>query len=288
MNHSVAQPVLMLVWVGLLSSSFVVSGKLLPYASPITATCLRFILTSICLAPLIWRSGFARLTIKQVVQYALISCFLVAFFVGLFESLKTTTAEKTAVIYTLLPLMSVLLSFVFIGIKTRISQLFGFVIGTASAIWMLVNGPKDLTILSAWQYGDSIFLVACFCLAMHVLLIKKWATALPALTSTFYIVTLGSVLLVPVMLLYGDLTNLVWQSYTFWTWLIYLTLFTTLGTFFLQQKLLKQVSPNTFLAMTYLVPAFVLFFQGGLSQLLLSIPALLVASFALYLISRSP
>ncbi|MCF6440139.1 DMT family transporter [Pseudoalteromonas luteoviolacea] len=288
MNHTLAQPILLLVWVGLLSSSFVVSGKVLPYASPIAATCLRFILTSLCLAPLVWRSSNVKLTVKQIGQYTLISGFLVLFFVGLFESLKTITAEKTAVIYTLLPLISVFLSFIFMGIKTRTSQLLGFLIGTASAIWMLINGQNNLQALSKWQYGDTVFLAACFCLAMHVILIKKWATTQSALTSTFYIALLGSLLLLPIMLFYGDLTHLVWQSHTFWTWLIYLTLFTTLGTFFLQQHLLKKVSPNAFLAMTYLVPAFVIFFQGGLSQFLLSTPALLVAFFALYLITRAP
>ncbi|KID54985.1 membrane protein [Pseudoalteromonas luteoviolacea] len=288
MNHAIAQPILLLVWVGLLSSSFVVSGKILPYASPIAATCLRFILTSLCLAPLVWRSCNIKLTAKQIGQYALISGFLVLFFVGLFESLKTITAEKTAVIYTLLPLISVFLSFMFMGIKTRASQLFGFLVGTASAVWMLIQGQSNLLILDDWQYGDSVFLIACFCLAMHVVLIKKWATTQSALISTFYIALLGSLLLLPIMLFYDDLARFAWQNQTFWIWIIYLTLFTTLGTFFLQQHLLKKVSPNAFLAMTYLVPAFVLFFQGDLSQILLNMPALLIAFFALYLITRAP
>lgn len=288
MNHAIAQPILLLVWVGLLSSSFVVSGKILPYASPIAATCLRFILTSLCLAPLVWRSCNIKLTAKQIGQYALISGFLVLFFVGLFESLKTITAAKTAVIYTLLPLISVFLSFMFMGIKTRASQLFGFLVGTASAVWMLIQGQSNLLILDDWQYGDSVFLIACFCLAMHVVLIKKWATTQSALISTFYIALLGSLLLLPIMLFYDDLARFAWQNQTFWIWLIYLALFTTLGTFFLQQHLLKKVSPNAFLAMTYLVPAFVLFFQGDLSQILLNMPALLIAFFALYLITRAP
>ncbi len=88
-----------------MASSFVVSKDLLPYANPIASTGLRFILASILMLPIIWRiyvwkKSASFIGTKIIVQYSFISLFLVLFFLGLFEALKTTSAMRTSVIYS--------------------------------------------------------------------------------------------------------------------------------------------------------------------------------------------
>ncbi|KZN28816.1 hypothetical protein N480_08605 [Pseudoalteromonas luteoviolacea S2607] len=287
MQSPLTQSILLFVWVGLLASSFIVSEQVLPYASPIAATWLRFSLTSICLLPLIRFGTDFKLDVRQLIKYAVISLFLVLFFIGLFESLKTTTAQRTAVIYTLLPLICVLLSYGLLQVVPKTMQLLGFLLGIFGAIWTLLITNTNAEITTKWFRGDSLFLLSCFSLALHVVLAKKWASSQPALLSTFMIVSLGSLLLLPSFMLYGRPQKIAWDNSVFWFGIVYLTLFTTLGTFFLQQYLLKHYSPNAFLAATYLVPILVILFQG-LAQfevLLTCLPAFLITLLALYLIS---
>ena len=104
----------------------------------------------------------------------------------------------------------------------------------------------------------------------------------------FYIMLLGSIMLLPFLLLFGDLDNIAWQQTTFWQTLLYLTVFTTIATFFLQQYLLKKVGPNRLLSFTYLIPSLVVIPQAiaNTSQLYSALPGIMLTFLALYLISK--
>jgi len=277
----------LLLWVSLMASSFVVSEQLLPYLNPIASTGLRFILATILMFPFIGKVSFEQLNYSILLRYSFISLFLVLFFIGLFEALKTTTVLRTSVIYTLLPLLSVGITYIGLKIITPKRQIAGFLIGTLGAIWVLMVFTQEKFVFFEWRLGDSIFLVACCCLALHVALIKKWAIDVPPILGAFYIMLLGSLILLPFIILWGDLSNIAWQQSLLWQTLLYLTIFTTIITFYLQQYLLKSVGPNRLLGFTYLIPSFVVISQGiaSFSQLYSALPGIVLTLIALYLIS---
>jgi len=277
----------LLFWVSLMASSFVVSEQLLPYLNPIASTGLRFILATILMFPFIGKVSFEQLNYSILLRYSFISLFLVLFFIGLFEALKTTTVLRTSVIYTLLPLLSVGITYIGLKIITPKRQIAGFLIGTLGAIWVLMVFTQEKFVFFEWRLGDSIFLVACCCLALHVALIKKWAIDVPPILGAFYIMLLGSLILLPFIILWGDLSNIAWQQSLLWQTLLYLTIFTTIITFYLQQYLLKSVGPNRLLGFTYLIPSFVVISQGiaSFSQLYSALPGIVLTLIALYLIS---
>jgi len=270
-----------------MASSFVVSEQLLPYVNSIASTALRFLLATILMMPFIGKTFIEQWNYKILLRYSIISLLLVLFFIGLFEALKTTNAMRTSVIYTLLPLISVVITYIGLKLVTPNKQIVGFLIGTLGAIWVLVAFTQEKLVLSEWRLGDSIFLVACCCLALHVILIKKWATDVPPMLGAFYIMLLGSLILLPFLMLFGDLNNIAWQQNEFWKALLYLTVFTTIATFFLQQHLLKKVGPNRLLGYTYLIPSIVVIPQGiaKVSQLYSALPGIMLTFLALYLIS---
>lgn len=277
----------LLLWVSLMASSFVVSEQLISFANPIATTALRFLLATALMMPFIGKTSIEQLNYKLLFRYSVISLFLVLFFIGLFEALKTTNAMRTSVIYTLLPLISVLITYSALKLVTPNRQIAGFIIGTLGAIWVLLAFTQETVVFSEWRHGDSIFLAACFCLALHVILIKKWTTDVPPILGAFYIMLLGSIILLPFLLLFGDLDNIAWQQTAFWQTLLYLTVFTTIATFFLQQHLLKKVGPNRLLSFTYLIPSLVVIPQAiaNTSQLYSAFPGIMLTLLALYLIS---
>jgi drug/metabolite transporter (DMT)-like permease len=292
MKWLLSNNVLLLLWVSLMASSFVVSADLIPYANSITSTGLRFILASIMMIPLV-AMNYRPMTSKKIyLHYSLISLFLVLFFVGLFEALKTTTAMRTSVIYTLVPLISIVFTFVLLKTKTSKTKLLGFVLGSVGAILVLLAFNQDNIEFFSWYAGDSIFVVACFCLSIHVVLVKKWGADVPPIQGSFYIMVLGGLMLLPFMAVFGELDQVAWQVSEFWSILLYLTVFTTMATFFLQQRLVQKVGPNQLLAFTYLIPILVVIPEGwsaithlkeSMSE---SVSGILITLLALYLISK--
>ncbi|NQY65855.1 MAG: EamA family transporter [Alteromonadaceae bacterium] len=117
---------------------------------------------------------------------------------------------------------------------------------------------------------------------------KKWFADVPPTESSLLIMSLGGLILLPFLLFFNDLTQVAWQQSQFWQALLYLTLFTTMATFFLQQHLLQRVGPNHLLAFTYLIPILVVIPQqlSIVTQLYYSLPSIILTLLALYLISR--
>jgi drug/metabolite transporter (DMT)-like permease len=186
-------------------------------------------------------------------------------------------------------LLSVVLTYLTLKLVTPNKQIVAFIIGSIGATWVLLSFTNESLSLSQWRLGDGIFLVACGCLALHVILVKRWATTVTPAVGAFYIMFLGSFLLLPFLVFFGDLSSVAWHQTKFWQALIYLTVFTTMATFFLQQHLLKKVGGNRLLAFTYLIPTLVVIPQGitNTSQLYGSLPGIILTLLALYLISHS-
>jgi drug/metabolite transporter (DMT)-like permease len=292
-DNVLSNNILLLLWVSLMASSFVVSADLIPYANSIASTGLRFFLASMMMIPIVMannKSAHSKFKGSRdvYVQYSFISLFLVLFFVGLFEALKTTTAMRTSVIYTLVPLLSVFLTYFWLKLETSKTKLIGFLLGTIGAVWVLLAFNKSDASLFTWSIGDGIFLVACLSLSVHVVLVKKWGSDVPPIQGSFYILSLGSVMLLPLMIVFGELDKVAWHNNEFWNTLLYLTVFTTMATFFLQQYLVQKVGPNQLLAFTYLIPILVVIPQGWAvgAQLIDGASGILITLLALYLISK--
>ena len=278
---------LLLIWVGLMASSFVVSENLLPFANPIASTGLRFILASVLMLPFVVVNYRPMVNRLIFIKYGFISLFLVLFFLGLFEALKTTTAMRTSVIYTLVPLISLIFTYIALKLTVSKTKLMGFILGSMGATWVLLAFNNGLNFF-VWYLGDSIFALGCISLSLHVVLVKKWGAAVPPAQGAFYIMFSGGLMLLPFMGFFGELNKVAWMEPKFWEVLLYLTIFTTMATFFLQQHLVQKVGPNHLLAFTYLIPILVVIPQGwaATSQLKDSLAGILITLLALYLISR--
>ena len=105
--------------------------------------------------------------------------------------------------------------------------------------------------------GDGVFCCACVSLSLHVVLLKRWFSAQPPVQTVFFLLLFGSLLLLPVMVMWGDVESIQWSELGFWWPLLYLTGFATLATFLLQQWLLQRLTANHLLAASYLSPAIV-------------------------------
>ncbi|MDE8601445.1 DMT family transporter [Marinomonas sp. RSW2] len=265
----------LLLWAWLMASSFIVSGHMVAFASPIATSAFRFLLALLILFPVLlfsWqRAGLSKAeqfqalfsSGQRIFHYVVISGALVGFFIGLFVALQSTTPLNTSVLYTLVPLMGVFIAKVWLKEAAPLWRIVGFVLGSIGAVVVLLSTQPydDLQ----WHSGDYLFLGACVLLALHVVSVQKWGRSLGALSGAFMIMLFGTLWLLPVALLWGELSQVQWLSQDFWVTILYLTVFTTLFTFVLQQRLVMTAGASRLLAFSYTIPVWVALFTA-LSQ----------------------
>lgn len=297
----------LLLWAWLMASSFVVSGHMVNYASPIATTGFRFLLALIMMLLVLLVSWYqAKRPIRQefkalfdsprhALHYLLISGSLVGFFIGLFMALETTTPLNTSVLYTLIPLMGVIITKIWLHISTPWIKVGGFMMGSIGATGVLfstqVHSLQDLQSFQ-WNQGDLLYIGACVLLAFHVVSVQKWGSRLKPFPGAFMIMLFGSMWLLPITLIWGELDQVQWGTSGFWVNALYLTIFTTLFTFVLQQRLVSTVGANRLLAFSYTIPVWVAFYtafaESSLSTLLNIgfVLGVVCLGTSLYLISR--
>jgi len=247
-----------LSWSLLMASSFIVSAWITDYASPLAVTFLRFLFALIVMTPVyFWqrrRSATPLFTgIKAGLKMLLVSAGLVGFFVCLFTALATTSALNTSVLYTLVPLIGAALGLLF-GVQTACKQWLGFILGSLGAITVLML-RNDASL--KWHSGDVIYLFGCFLLAFHVVAVQRWCREYTPFGGAYRIMLFGTILLLPLVLLFGDLAAVQWQSGEFQSMLSYLTLGTTLATFVLQQRVIITGGAGMLLGVSYTIPVWV-------------------------------
>lgn len=290
----------LLLWAWLMASSFIVSGHMVEYASPIATSAFRFLLAMLIMLPALlfsWQRGklnkieqfkvlFASR--QRLFHYVVISGALVGFFIGLFVALQSTTPLNTSVLYTLVPLIGVMIARVWLKEVAPLWRVIGFVLGSIGAMTVLFSTQGNDGF--QWHSGDYIFIGACFLLALHVVSVQKWGRSLGALSGAFMIMLFGSLWLLPVALIWGELDQVQWSSQGFWVNVLYLTVFTTLFTFILQQRLVMTVGASRLLAMSYTIPVWVALFTALTQSRLLSLvdwpfaSGILILGIALFLI----
>ncbi|MBM6552129.1 DMT family transporter [Marinomonas ostreistagni] len=259
-----------LLWAWLMASSFVVSAYVTSYASPFATTGLRFIMALVLMTPIyFWLPkrpedslGAVLSSRSLTMKYLLISGALVGFFIGLFSALKTTSSLNTSVMYTLVPLLGAILMLSF-GQRTSYKHWLGYMVGSAGAISVLVF-TREGTL--SWHVGDGIYFFACGLLALHIISVQHWSKTVAAFTGAYRIMFFGSLWLIPITLIWGDLGSVAWQSSEFWLLLLYLTLFTTLLTFVLQQLVIRFGGASRLLAFSYTIPIWVALYQASQGQ----------------------
>lgn len=262
-----------LLWAGLMASSFVASAHITSYASPLATTGLRFTLALLVMSPIYFftqRSTKSALTTMfkspiLILRYLLISGALVGFFIGLFTALKTTSSLNTSVMYTFVPLLGAMLMLAF-GQRTSRKHWLGYSIGSIGAISVSLFTREAQLI---WHIGDVIYFIACGLLALHIISLQYWGGQVAAFDGAYRIMLFGSFWLIPITLFWGDLSHVAWQAPIFWLLLIYLTLFTTLLTFVLQQLVIRYGGASRLLAFSYTIPIWVAIYQATQSEAIL-------------------
>ena len=251
---------LMLIATLLVATSFPVVAAITDSVDSSVLTFLRFALATVLFAPLVaWRYGFGRPGLRDLMRYGLLSFLLVAFFWCMFASLRLTSPLNTAAIFSLSPVITAGLASVLLRDRIGLSARIALPIGAVGAIWVVFRGDLSAVMAVRVGTGDLIFLGGTIAFAVYSTLVKVLHRGEPMARMTFWVLSTGTIWLF--LLSVPQLGHVAWAEIpatTFWG-IAYLSVFTTIVTFFLFQWGTSQIGPTRVTSYTFLNPVLVLF-----------------------------
>ncbi len=248
----------MLLWVLFVGLSFPAVGLMSEGLPPLLLTAIRFAIGALVIWPMVWRTPGRWPSFSGLALYAFMGLCLAGFFGTMFWAAHRVTALSMATLFVSVPLLAYCLGRGF-GVERRAGQLLGILalgaVGALGLTWAEAGGKLgELQI----GIGEAVFFFGCVASALYPVL-SKWGLARGllsqrALLRTFWSLLMGSVLIGSLGLLGEAPQQLAAMTLSDALLLVYLGVFSSGLTFFLQQRATAVLTPGAVTAYSYLVP----------------------------------
>ncbi|UDQ96779.1 DMT family transporter [Lentisphaerota bacterium WC36G] len=246
----------------LVSLSFISSASLAKVVNPISLTLLRFLIASIVLLPVVFLQKNYWQQLKLVAwRGSIIGLLYALYFISFFESLKTTTTLHTGTLYTLVPLLTAVLSTFIFQQKLSFKNFIIYIIGAFGTIWVIFDGNLIEIEFFSLDVGDYIFMIAVITTCAYSLLLKAlYKSEFNVVVLIFTVLLSGTIWMFVTLLLLGK--PLDWSRIHGINifHISYLAVGATVLSFLYFQKSIILLDPNKATAYIYLTPAFVVIF----------------------------
>ena len=259
---------LAMVALGLLvSTSYSIGGMLAPTIQPIPLTFMRFVLASLVFVGVMTASRTVFTVDRGLIFRAgVVGLIFVAFFVSMFEALKTVTPLSTGAIFALVPLLSAAIGWLILGRRLSLAAVLLLVVAGLGAIWVVFGGSLERLRSLALGHGEIIYFLGCIAYAAYPTFLQKTARGDPPVRLTFF-----SFVAAVVLLLLWDAPGIAatpWTGLAAWQWLgiLWLAVVPTSITFYLLQYASLRLSPAKVMAYTYLTPAGVMVIETAIGH----------------------
>ena len=262
LSHSARGHLAMLAFSALVAGSFSLGVLAAPHIDPGALSVARFVLAGVLVGvAAAWTTGLPRSAWVAPWRYLVLGGLLGAYFVLMFEGLKTAPAVSAAAVFTLTPLMAAGFGWLFLRQRLTGRMAVALAIGGIGALWVIFRA--DLAALKAMAIGrgEVIYFAGCVAHAAYAPLVRKLNRGEPAVVFTFGMMVAGTVLLAlyagPAVLAtdWAALPGVVWVT------LVYVAVAASALTFVLLQYATLRLPAAKVMAYTYLVPSWVILWE---------------------------
>jgi drug/metabolite transporter (DMT)-like permease len=267
----------MLAFAVAISGSFTLGKQAAPHLDPAALNAIRFALAGCLLAPLALRR-LRPLHLRAPWRYPLMGGIFAVYFFLMFVALRLTDPISTAAVFTLTPLMSAVFGWFLLRQVTTPRIAVSLVIAGAGAIWVIFRADVGRILSFDIGRGEIIFLFGCAAHAFYTPLVRRLSRGEPVVVFTFGTIVSGAVLLglagAPAIMAtdWAALPDIVWIT------IAYLAVFATAGSFLMVQYATLRLPSSKVMAYGYLVPSFVIVWEGLSGHGWVSAPVLLGAA----------
>lgn len=280
----------MLGYAAFVSGSFSLGGLAAPHMDPAALNAVRFALATALMGGIALATARPRrVHFEAPWRYLLLGLPLAVYFVTMFMALRLTDPVSTGTVFTLTPAMSAVFGWLLLRQITTPGMAAALAIGAAGAVWVIFRGDQDALTAFHVGPGEAIFLIGCAGHAIYTPLVPRLRRGEPTIVFTFGVMAAATLIIAavgtPALLAtdFAALPGVVWLA------ILYLAIFTTAVTFYLLQIAAMRLPAAKVMAYTYLVPSFIVVWEGLLGHgwiEALVLPGIAATTLALLLLLR--
>jgi drug/metabolite transporter (DMT)-like permease len=269
--------VAMLAFSALVAGSFSLGAMAARHVDPGVLSALRFALAAVILGVAARASGGAVAAPMRAApwRWLVLGGLMAAYFVLMFEGLKTASAVSTAAVFTLTPVMAAGFGWLFLRQITTPRMALALALGAGGALWVIFDADLGALLRLEVGRGEAVYFWGCAAHAAYAALVRRLNRGESPIVSTFLTMSAGAVLLAlwsaPAMAAtdWATLPGIVWVT------LAYVSVAATATTSYLVQFASMRLPAAKVMAYTYLVPSWVILWElalhGGLPPALVGV-----------------
>lgn len=248
-----------------ISVSFTLGDLAAPHIEPSVLTALRFLTAAVILSVF----SFQRIdpeACKSPWRYLIVGGLIAGYFILMFEALRLTDPVSTSAVFTLTPIMSAVFGYLLLRQVTGALTAAALFLAALGAIWLIFRGNIIAIIGLRFGAGEQLFFVGCAMHALYTPVGRLLNRGEPPVAFSFLSVCGG--LLITVVYAFSKLLETPWTTLPVvaWSAVFYLGIFATAGTVFLVQYATLRLPSGKVMAYGYLVPVFVILWEGLLGH----------------------
>ncbi len=210
----------------------------LPISAPVLHTQWRLLLHS-------WKTLCLLGVLATVLQH-----------VPIYLGLKYTTATNGAILNAATPLFIILLSWVFIGERLRLSGIVGVLVALTGVLWIVTRGDLGVLTSLAINVGDLWVLLATFSWAIYTVCLRWRPANLHPLSFLTGISVVGVVVMLPLYALEVASGAVLKVNAASVLGITYMGVFATVLAYIFWNNAVQQVGPSRAGPFMYLMPVF--------------------------------
>lgn len=259
----------MVLFAALISASFSLGSLAAPHIGSSALNTVRFLVAVMVMATVTF-ALYRRLPIPNAApwRFAILGALMAGYFIAMFIALKITDPVSAGAVFTLIPLMSAGFGYLFLRQTVRPVVIVSLIIAGLGSVWVIFRGDLQALLSFDVGLGEVIFFAGCICHAAYAPLVKKFNRSEPVVQTTYWttIATFACVLLAGLGT--GEIVSTDWMSLPGIVWIavLYLGIVTSAGTFFLVQYASMRLPASKVLSYGYMIPVFVIVYEGVLGH----------------------
>lgn len=257
----------MLAFSALIAGSFSLGGLVANLIAPVAFSALRFLLAAGFVGAAAFATGAVRAAdLRAPWRYLALGACLSAYFVLMFEGLKTAPPVAAAAVFTLTPILSAGFGWLLLRQITTARIAAALALGGVGAAWVIFRADLGAMLRFQVGRGEVIYFWGCVAHAFYTPLVRKLNRGESPLVFSFGVLLTGFVILTALGWTeiaatdWADLPAIVWVT------LVYTAFFASAVTFVLLQYAALRLPASKVMAYTYLTPSWVILWEAGLGR----------------------
>jgi drug/metabolite transporter (DMT)-like permease len=255
----------MLAFSALVAGSFSLGALAAPHVDPAAFSALRFLLAGVLVgAAALATTGLPRSAWVAPWRYLVLGGLLAAYFVLMFEGLKTAKPVSAAAVFTLTPVLAAGFGWLLLRQRLTLRMALALAIGAVGALWVIFRADLSAFLALRIGPGEVTYFWGCVAHALYAPMVRKLNRGEPAVVFTFGMMVAGTALLT--LWAWPAIRATDWTALPpiVWVTLAYVAVAASAMTFVLLQYATLRLPAARVMAYTYLVPSWVILWEIAL------------------------